>query len=119
LRMQVSGIQHSDATGKVDEFAPFDVHYHAVTGTLGKDRMDLPHTTRNGGDTALHQGLVGLAHGFLGWPLNRAGDRYGCKGQAQRHRREPFGLLYAAVRDIARLVEGGFRTARLAVRLTR
>ena len=34
-------------------------------GTLGDDRVDLANTARYGGLTALQQGFVGLAHGFL------------------------------------------------------
>jgi len=75
LRVQVAGIQHGDAAGEIDELAALDIHHPAVAGTVGKDRMDLPHTTRDSGDTALHQGFVGLAHRLLGGDSSSAGAK--------------------------------------------
>ncbi|MNJ52507.1 hypothetical protein D3C77_478470 [compost metagenome] len=65
LGMQVPGVEHRDAAGEVDVLAAFDIPHRGVFRTFGEDRVDLPHAARNGGLAALHQRLVGFAHGVL------------------------------------------------------
>jgi len=85
LRMQVAGIQHGDAAGEVDELAAFDVDHTAVLRMVGKDRMDLANAARDGSDTALHQGFVGLAHKLLGSRSSSARVGKNARKRARQH----------------------------------
>ncbi|MNF77266.1 hypothetical protein D3C84_594070 [compost metagenome] len=75
LRMHVTGVQHGDTAGEVDELAAFDVSNGGVFCRLGEDRVDLANTAWNSGDTTLHQRFVGLvAHNVLNSPHTRWRD---------------------------------------------
>ncbi|MNV63238.1 hypothetical protein D3C71_1558210 [compost metagenome] len=65
FRVQVPGVEHRDAAGEVDELAALDVGDGGVLRPVGEDRMDLADAARDGGAAALHQGVVGFAHGVL------------------------------------------------------
>ena len=54
LRVQVSGVQHRNAAGKIQELTAFHVPDPTVFRALGKDRVNLSYATRNGVAAALH-----------------------------------------------------------------
>ncbi len=85
LRVQVAGIQHCDAAGEIDELAALHIHHAAVLRVVGKDRVDLADATGNGGDTALHQGFVGLAHKLLGSRSSSARVGKNARKRARQH----------------------------------
>ncbi|MNQ92688.1 hypothetical protein D3C85_1081190 [compost metagenome] len=65
FRVQVAGIEHGNAAGKIEVLATFDIPDGGVFSAVGEDLVDLANATRNGVHTTLLQGLVGIAHACL------------------------------------------------------
>ena len=51
--MAVPGVEHRDATGEIDEAAPFDIPELGVLGMVDEEVPEHGHATRRGGQAAL------------------------------------------------------------------
>ena len=69
LRMAVAGVEHGDATGKIDVALAFHVPDFGVVAAVDEDLVGVAHAARNGRFAARVQagvgGLGGVEHGFL------------------------------------------------------
>src|SRR5450830_1663175 len=65
FRVYVTGVQHGDTAGEVDELATFNVGHSGVLRGFGEDRVNLANTAWYSGFAAFHQRSVGLAHKVL------------------------------------------------------
>src|SRR5690606_28524537 len=63
--VQMTGVEHRNAAGEIDVLTAFDVPHRGVFRALCEDRVNLADATRDGSHAALHQRLVGFAHGVL------------------------------------------------------
>ena len=62
LGVSMTGIEHRDATGKVDKLSAFHIPDAGIFRALDKNRMNLADTPGHGILPALHQTFIGLAH---------------------------------------------------------